>query len=114
MREHHIHHLPVTEDGQLAGLVSDRDIKLVLGPDFAYPSARELRVRDAMIREAYVVDLETRLDEVLRHMATHQLGSVIVTREDKLAGVFTTTDACRQFADFLRDQFRRSSGDDAA
>lgn len=111
MREHRIRHLPVTEGGQLVGLVSDRDIKLMLGPDFAYPPEKELRVRDVMIRDAYIVDLDTRLDEVLHHMALHQLGSAIVTREGKLAGVFTTTDACHHFAEFLRDQFRRSGGD---
>ncbi len=114
MREHRIRHLPVTDNGQLTGLVSDRDIKLMLGPDFAYPAEKDLRVRDVMVRDAYIVDLDTRLDEVLHHMAMHQLGSVIVTREGKLAGVFTTTDACHHFADFLRDQFRRSSGGDAA
>jgi CBS domain-containing protein len=113
MRAHRIHHLPVTRDGKLAGLVSDRDIKLVLGPDFAYPDEAQTRVRDVMVRDAYVVDLEARLDEVLHHMAAHQLGSAIVTREGRLAGVFTTTDACRQFAEFLREQFRRSGGDAA-
>ncbi len=111
MREHHIRHLPVTEDGKLAGLVSDRDIKLVLGPDFAYPPERSVTVRDVMVQDAYIVDLDTRLDEVLHHMALHQLGSAIVTREDRLAGVFTTTDACRHFAEYLRERFRRAGGD---
>lgn len=114
MREHHIRHLPVTSDGKLLGMVSDRDIKLMLGPDFAYPDEKDLKVEQVMIHDAYIVDLDTRLDEVLHHMAIHQLGSAVVTREGKLAGVFTTTDACRHFADFLRDQFRRSSGGDAA
>lgn len=114
MREHRIRHLPVTDNGQLSGIVSDRDIKLMLGPDFAYPDGRELKVSDVMVRDAYVVDLDARLDEVLEHMATHQLGSALVTRAGKLAGVFTTTDACRHFAEFLRDQFRRPGGSDAA
>jgi acetoin utilization protein AcuB len=114
MREHRIRHLPVTEGGKLVGLVSDRDIKLMLGPDFAYPGEKELKVRQVMVREPYIVDLEARLDEVLRHMAEHQLGSAIVTRDGKLAGVFTTTDACRSFAEFLVEQFRRSGGHDAA
>lgn len=113
MRQHHIRHLPVTDEGQLIGLVSDRDIKLILGPDFASPPEQEVRVRDAMIEHAYIVDLDTRLDEVLQHMASHQLGSAVVTREGKLAGVFTTTDACHHFAAFLREQFRRSGGDAA-
>ena len=114
MREHHIRHLPVTENGKLAGIVSDRDINLMLGPDFAYPDGKKLRVGDVMVRDPYVVDLDTRLDEVLHHMATHHIGSALVTREGKLAGVFTTTDACRHFAEYLRDQFRRSGGSGVA
>ena len=81
MREHQIRHLPVTAEGHLAGMISDRDIKLMLGPDFAYPKGAELRVSEAMVRDAYVVDLDTRLDEVLQHMADEQLGSAIVTRK---------------------------------
>lgn len=114
MRVHHIHHLPVTRDGELAGVITDRDIKLVLGPDFAYPDAEQTSVAEGMKREAYIVDMDTRLDEVLAHMAEKHLGSAIVTRRGKLAGVFTATDACRHFAEFLRDQVRRSGGDTAA
>lgn len=114
MREHGIRHLPVTENGELAGMVSDRDVKLMLGPDFAYPTGQTLKVRDAMVRDAYIVDLTERLDRVLEHMAEQHLGSVIVTRKGKLAGVFTVTDACASFADYLRAEARRSGGSDAA
>jgi len=114
MREHHIRHLPVTQGGQLVGSVSDRDIKLILGPDFANPDEHGTRVSYAMVRDAYVVDMDARLDEVLAHMAEHHLGSAIVTRHGKLAGIFTVTDACRHFAEFLREQVRRAGGDDAA
>lgn len=114
MRQHRIRHLPVMDEAKLVGVVSDRDIKLVLGPDFAYPNARELTVRDVMVQDPYVIDLGTRLDEVLEHMGAHQLGSALVTREGRLAGVFTVTDACRAFAQHLREQFRRAGGGDAA
>ena len=103
MRRHKIRHLPVTTKGALTSVVSDRDIKLVLGPDFASPSSRELRVRDAMVKDCYIVDLATPLANVLRHMATQRIGSAVVTRRGKLAGVFTTNDACRSFADYLDD-----------
>jgi CBS domain-containing protein len=118
MREHRIRHLPVTQDteagGELVGSVSDRDIRLILGPDFANPDEHATRVADAMVKDAYVVDMDARLDEVLAHMAEHHLGSAIVTRRGKLAGIFTVTDACRHFAEFLREQVRRAGGDDAA
>jgi acetoin utilization protein AcuB len=114
MREHRIRHLPVTRNGDLVGIASDRDLKLVLGPDFAYPDGRSMRVGDVMVSPAYTVDLEDPLDDVLAHMAGQHLGAALVTRKGKLAGVFTGTDACHHFADFLREQFRRSGGDDAA
>jgi len=111
MREHKIRHLPVTTRGALTSLVTDRDIKLVLGPDFAYP--RDLKVRDAMVKDCYIVDITTPLNIVLRHMAEQRIGSAIVTRRGKLAGVFTANDACRAFADYLEDvQSLNDGGDD--
>ncbi|HEY7671652.1 MAG TPA: CBS domain-containing protein [Gammaproteobacteria bacterium] len=114
MRRAKIRHLPVVENDVLKGIVSDRDIKLLLGPDFAYPRAEELSVREAMAADAYIVDLSTPLDAVLDHMATHRLGSALVTRKGKLAGVFTATDACRAFADMLVREFGAADSSDAA
>ena len=101
-----IRHLPVTRDGALIGMLTDRDIKLVLGPDFAYPEAGELTVADVMLPNVYSVDLNERADLVLAHMAEHHLGSALVTRKGKLAGIFTVTDACRAFCAFLREPFQ--------
>ena len=109
-----IRHLPVTEDGKLVGVVSDRDIKLVLGPDFAYPSEDELLIRDVMVKDAYTVSLMEPLDAVLEHMAEHHVGSALVTKKGKLVGVFTATDACRAFAQALRERFPSPGGDEAA
>jgi CBS domain-containing protein len=114
MRQHKIRHLPVTTKGAIKSVVTDRDIKLVLGPDFAYPDGRELKVRDAMVANCYIVDLGTPLQVVMRHMAEHRLGSAIVTRRGKLAGVFTSNDACRAFAEYLEDVDTGTGEDDAA
>jgi CBS domain-containing protein len=114
MRSYRIRHLPVMRNTEVAGIVSDRDIKLILGPDFAYPEPEKLMVGDLLLPDPYIVDLEERLDVVLTHMATHHINSTIVMRRGALVGLFTSTDAHRAFADFLRDQFRRSGGDDAA
>ncbi|MGK0170421.1 MAG: CBS domain-containing protein, partial [Gammaproteobacteria bacterium] len=42
MRHHSVHHLPVTRSGVWVGLLTERDVNLLLGPDYNYPSEREL------------------------------------------------------------------------
>ena len=114
MREHGIRHLPVTAEQEIAGVLSDRDIKLYLGPDFDYPSEKDAIVKEVYMDKPYVVDLNERLDKVLRTMAEHHIGSVLVTRHGKLAGVFTSTDACRSYAEYLRNHFNPPGGHEAA
>ena len=101
MREGAFRHLPVTCGGAIVGIVTDRDIKLLLGPDFGNPEERELKVRDAYIDKPCVVPASTPAATVARTMAEHHIGSAIVTKNDKLVGIFTVTDACRALAEIL-------------
>lgn len=101
MLQHRIRHLPVVRGDDLVGLVSDRDIKLMLGPEFDNPNPHDVNVADVMIEEPYVVDVETSLAAVLRHMADAHIGAVLITRSGGLAGIFTASDGCRHFANRL-------------
>ena len=103
MREHNFRHLPVTSGGALVGILTDRDLKLILGPDFGGASEQELKVRDAYVERPCVVPASTPVAVVARTMAEHHIGSAIVTRNDKLVGIFTVTDACRALARVLGD-----------
>jgi CBS domain-containing protein len=110
MRERNIGHLPVTDGDQLVGIVTKRDIGLV---ENAVRDNASLRVRDACVIDAYVVDLSAPLDRVLAEMAERHIGSVLVVKRGKLAGIFTSSDACHHFGRFLA-QFFDSGGDDVA
>jgi predicted transcriptional regulator len=75
--------------------------QLLLGPDFGNPEERELKVRDAYIDKPCVVPASAPVAAVARTMAEHHIGSTIVTKNDKLVGIFTVTDACRALAEIL-------------
>ena len=104
LRERRIRHLPVTRAGLLAGILTDRDIKLALGPDLDSPPERELAVRDVYQPDSFIVEAGAPLQDVAQAMAERHVGSALVTRGGKLVGIFTTTDACRALARILHDR----------
>ena len=113
MAERDIRHLPVTQDGRLVGVLAERDLQLVMG-SVASPEQRAgLTVRDACVLDAYVVETSEPLDRVLLTMARRHIGSTLVVKNGKLAGIFTVTDACRCFAELLGSLFPEI-GDDIA
>jgi acetoin utilization protein AcuB len=113
MADHDIRHLPVKNDGKLVSVITDRDIKLATHATVER-SIGELRVRDLCVAEAYIVDLTERLDSVLLRMAQRHIGSVLVAKNGKLVGIFTTTDACRNYGEYIRSLFPTDDGHDAA
>lgn len=111
MMEHKVRHLPVTDNHVLKGLVSDRDIKLILGPEFDYPDPKEVTVSEVMVEDPYIVDMETSLITVLDEMAARHIGTALVTKQNRLAGIFSTSDACRELSKWLKREFPDPSTD---
>lgn len=114
MVEHEVRHLPVLQGHALVGILTDRDLKRALDPAFGLPPLDELFVRDVYVPEPYAVDSSTPLDVVLEYMARHHVGSAVVTKHGRVAGIFTATDACRAYCDHLRKLFPSRSGAGAA
>jgi acetoin utilization protein AcuB len=101
MTDHEVRHLAVTDSEMLVGVVSDRDIAFM--SNAGETDLRDcLRVRDVCALDVYSVERNEPLDRVLSEMADRHIGSAIVTDGGKLSGVFTATDACRCFAEYLR------------
>ena len=101
MEMHDIRHLAVQENHAVVGILSERDTRIALS---LRPGDASLTVKE-VCTEPYLVDLERRLDEVAAEMAARRIGSAIVMRGDKLAGILTTTDVCRLLAQTLREAY---------
>lgn len=100
MRSWGMRHLPVTEkEGDVVGLLSERDVWRYSA---LHPSAKAT-VRDAMVKEPYVVDPDELLLEVVETMMENKYGCAVVAGEKGLCGIFTTTDALRILASLLRE-----------
>ncbi|MEM8951005.1 MAG: CBS domain-containing protein [Pseudomonadota bacterium] len=112
MAEHEVHHLPVTnEDHEIVGILSNLDLMAVTK---GKRQGNNMRVRDVCVTDVYIVDLDEPIDNVVLTMAERHIGSAVVTRQGKLAGIFTWVDVCRCFGDYLRSKQPSGEGDDAA
>jgi|TARA_B110000196_G_scaffold45116_2_gene35512 acetoin utilization protein AcuB len=105
MAEKNYHHLPVVVNHEVVGLLSTADIKLAQMPGHRETEFTELTVGDICRRRIYSVDLHTRLDDVLDNMVADAWDAAIVLREGRLAGIFTSQDACRAFSTWLKKEY---------
>jgi CBS domain-containing protein len=103
MTEHQIRHLPVYEDDDIAGIISERDIKGVCSPGHKPETEMELLVGDVCTYNPYVADVADPLDKVLEAMVEHHLGAILIMKEGEMAGIFTAQDACQLLAKTLQD-----------
>ena len=79
MQDHGIGHLPVCEDGRLVGLLSERDLRLVLPSPATSLAAHEVH---------YLLE---RLTEAASRMLTHHVHALPVTENRRLVGILTRT-----------------------
>ena len=112
--EHDISHLPVKEHGEIAALIAHSDIDRARANSADKDYVDKAKVADICVRHPYFVGLDEPLDNVLLHMSNSHISTAIVVKENRLAGIFTQSDAYRWFATFLRDHFRNMGGDDIA
>lgn len=103
MSKHGIRHLPVMNNGELFGILSDRDIKMAMS--FVDANSKLVKVADICKEKPFCVDPEALLHEVLDEMAEHHYGSALVVQNHKLVGIFTTVDACIGFSKVLQQRF---------
>ena len=89
-----IRHLPVVEDGDLVGILSEREVQLAEIVEKAMGGMP--RVGDICQKDPHVVFDDTPLAEIASEVAERKIDcALIVDKDAGLIGIFTTVDACR-------------------
>ena len=99
MRSNGIRHLPVVEGEALRGMLSERDVQIVLSLVDVDPAS--VTVSHVMVRDPYCVSPGTPLLEVVERMASSKVGSAVVMENGRVVGIFTTVDALLGLRDAL-------------
>jgi CBS domain-containing protein len=93
MREEHIGSLPITDDKQLVGMITDRDITTRVVAEAADPKATS--VGDVYSQDLISVEPDKDLAEALQLMARHQVRRLPVVENGRLVGIVAQADIAR-------------------
>jgi acetoin utilization protein AcuB len=106
-RTHRIRHLPIVDGGRLAGLVTDRDLRLAMPPMWA-DEHEELQallhrktVADMMVTDLVTVDPDTPMEAAARLLYERRIGCLPVLEGEELVGILTETDVLRVFVEMF-------------
>jgi CBS domain-containing protein/ribosome-associated translation inhibitor RaiA len=88
MRRRAVRHLVVMDEGQVVGVLSERD----LGGRSGAAIRRNRTVRELMTRRVEVADPEATIDDAANLMRERLIGSLPVMDGDDLVGIVTATD----------------------
>ena len=98
MSEKNIRHLPVVENNKPVSVITERDINLAIAANKDLQAAEAMTVADVCALNLYEVDKNESLADVVSYMAENTIGSVVITSQGILDGIFTATDACKYLA----------------
>jgi len=101
MQDRKIRHLPVLRsDGELSGILSDRDVKRAMDPDFPNFSPNAV-AGDFMNWPVIRVDQATPLAKSVKLMIDQKISAIVVTKGGKPAGIITSEDMLRVLYEIL-------------
>ena len=108
-RGNRIRHLPVVENGQLVGLVTDRDLRLAMPPVWASDTDhQDLRnalstrtVGEFMVKAIITITPDAPIEDAVRQLYEHRIGCLPVLDAGEMIGIITETDVLRAFVELF-------------
>ncbi len=94
LRKHNVSRLPVTNNKELVGIISERDIAAKLGSSkYESMPASRLHISSVMVKDVFTVPETMQLDEVAKLMLENGIGSVpVMDADDKMVGIVSKAD----------------------
>ena len=93
LRKHNVSRLPVTNNKELVGIISERDIANKLGSSkYENMPASRLHVSSVMVKDVITVPQSMQLGEVAKIMLEKGIGSVPVMEDDNMVGIVSKAD----------------------
>jgi len=101
LNENHFRHLPVVDkQGQLVGMITDRDLRSAFPSSMlteserllAYERVEKATVADIMSTECVCLTLESTLDDALLLFNREGVGALPVLEDGRLVGIFSSGD----------------------
>jgi acetoin utilization protein AcuB len=99
MAKHRVNQLPVLDNNNLVGIVTDRDIRDAYPTSMMINRAEEIdrfadkiTVEEVMTHDVFIVRPETALVTAVGLLRRHRIGSLPVIKNQKLVGIITRSD----------------------
>jgi acetoin utilization protein AcuB len=97
-----IRHMPVIEEGNVVGIISQRDLfrsalvkALGFGSKTQKAISRTIKVKEIMTNHVITIPPEASVKEAARVMIERKIGCLPVVKDEKLVGLVTETDILR-------------------
>ncbi|MBU0729593.1 MAG: CBS and ACT domain-containing protein [Proteobacteria bacterium] len=97
MKKHSIRHLPVVDDGQLVGFITESDLR-----QFFFPSMIEdIPVHQVMVTDPITINVNSSIETAARLIHDYKIGGLPVLDGNELVGVITASDLLSAFIEVM-------------
>lgn len=111
MKARNCRQIPIVEDGQVIGIVSDRDIRLAMNSSFVlHERAQDQALLTQVTAEACMthnpmtIEADEPAVKAAELLLTYKFGGLPVVRQNRIVGIVTVSDILRSYIELIRER----------